>query len=141
MIKIPAYLSRQYSSFIIHQGVAPQKQQAGHAITLYFKLIIQDIAKCTNSPLQEQVFLKNKISPTRNIEICQENKLLEEPIAQQHGHETAKKDVLRSNGTGWTRKLQTYTKSKDSRLLSVEDVKSFLTWLAVEQNDVSRYVQ
>lgn len=35
---------------------------------------------------------------------------------------------------GWTRKFQTYTRSKDFRLLSVDDVKEFLTWLAVERN-------
>ncbi len=79
---------------------------------------------------------------------------------QSHDYETAK-EMLKSSGTdwtpvfsgltdaikirhyspstlktytGWTRKFQTYTRSKDSRLLSVEDVKSFLTWLAVEQN-------
>ena len=36
--------------------------------------------------------------------------------------------------SGWVRKLQTYTKSKDPRLVSVDDVKAFLTWLAVDQN-------
>lgn len=36
--------------------------------------------------------------------------------------------------TGWTRKFQAYTRSKNSALLEVEDVKAFLTWLAVEQN-------
>ncbi len=35
--------------------------------------------------------------------------------------------------SGWTRKFQTYTKSKDPSSVSVEDVKAFLTWLAVEQ--------
>ena len=35
--------------------------------------------------------------------------------------------------SGWVRKLQTYTKSKDPRLISVDDVKAFLTWLAVDQ--------
>jgi len=35
--------------------------------------------------------------------------------------------------SGWVRKLQTYTKSKDPRLVSVDDVKAFLTWLAVDQ--------
>ena len=38
--------------------------------------------------------------------------------------------------SGWTRKFQTYTKSKDPRLVSIDDVKAFLTWLAVDQ-DVS----
>jgi len=36
--------------------------------------------------------------------------------------------------TGWTRKFQTYVRSKDPTLISVEDVKAFLTWLAVEKN-------
>jgi len=38
--------------------------------------------------------------------------------------------------SGWVRKLRTYTKSKDPRLVSIDDVKAFLTWLAVDQ-DVS----
>ena len=36
----------------------------------------------------------------------------------------------------WTRKFQAFLKSKDPALVSVEDVKVFLTWLAVEK-DVS----
>ena len=35
--------------------------------------------------------------------------------------------------SGWTRKFQAYTKSKDPGLVSVEDVKAFLTWMAVEK--------
>ena len=35
--------------------------------------------------------------------------------------------------SSWVRKLQSFTKSKDPQLLSVDDVKDFLTWLAVEQ--------
>ncbi|WP_456385765.1 integron integrase [Desulfolithobacter sp.] len=35
--------------------------------------------------------------------------------------------------TGWARKFQSFTKSKDYRLLTVDDVKKFLTWLAVEK--------
>lgn len=34
---------------------------------------------------------------------------------------------------GWTRKFQTFLKSKDPGLVSVEDVKAFLTWLTVEK--------
>jgi site-specific recombinase XerD len=34
---------------------------------------------------------------------------------------------------GWIRKLQSYTKSKDPKLLSSSDVKDFLTFLAVKQ--------
>jgi integron integrase len=33
----------------------------------------------------------------------------------------------------WTRKFQTFTKSKDPRLLSMEDVKGFLSFLAVDR--------
>ncbi len=36
--------------------------------------------------------------------------------------------------SGWTRKFQIYVKSKDPSTVSVEDVKAFLTWLAVDQN-------
>jgi Phage integrase, N-terminal SAM-like domain len=36
--------------------------------------------------------------------------------------------------TCWTRKFQSYTKSKDSKLLTVDDVKALLTWLAVEKD-------
>jgi len=35
--------------------------------------------------------------------------------------------------SGWIRKFQTYTKSKDPSLIAVDDVKAFLTWLAVDQ--------
>ena len=34
---------------------------------------------------------------------------------------------------GWVRQLQSYTKSKDPKLLSSSDVKDFLTFLAVKQ--------
>ncbi len=36
--------------------------------------------------------------------------------------------------SGWVRKLRTYTKSKDPRLVSVDDVNAFLTWLAIDQS-------
>jgi len=36
--------------------------------------------------------------------------------------------------TGWIRKFKTFVKSKDPASVSVEDVKAFLTWLAVKQN-------
>lgn len=35
---------------------------------------------------------------------------------------------------GWTRKFQSFLKSKNIDSVSVEDVKEFLTWLAVKQN-------
>lgn len=35
--------------------------------------------------------------------------------------------------SGWTRKFQAYTKSKDPRLLTIDEVRAFLTWLAVDQ--------
>lgn len=82
-------------------------------------------------------------------------------MAPLHRHVTAENEMLKSSGnnwtpvfnglrnaikvrhyspstlktyTGWTRKFQAYTRSKNSALLEVEDVKAFLTWLAVEQN-------
>jgi len=35
--------------------------------------------------------------------------------------------------SGWLRQFQAYNKSKDPRLLSADDVKAFLTWLAVKR--------
>lgn len=35
--------------------------------------------------------------------------------------------------SAWTRKFQAYLKSKDPQLIVVQDVKDFLTWLAVDQ--------
>jgi integron integrase len=35
--------------------------------------------------------------------------------------------------TSWTRKFQTFLKSKNPQLIEVQDVKDFLTWLAVDQ--------
>ncbi len=35
--------------------------------------------------------------------------------------------------SGWTRKFQAYLQSKDPQLVAVQDVKEFLTWLAVDQ--------
>ena len=35
--------------------------------------------------------------------------------------------------TGWTRKLQAHVRSKDPALVTADDVKDFLSWLAVEQ--------
>lgn len=35
--------------------------------------------------------------------------------------------------SGWTRKFQAFTKSKDPRLASTDDVKAFLSWIAVER--------
>ena len=36
--------------------------------------------------------------------------------------------------SGWTRKFQTFLKSKDPSLVTTDDVKEFLSWLATEQN-------
>ncbi len=36
--------------------------------------------------------------------------------------------------SGWARKFQTYVKSKEPSSVSVEDVKAFLSWLAVERD-------
>ena len=34
---------------------------------------------------------------------------------------------------GWTQKFQTFTKSKESQLVSMDDVKGFLSFLAVDK--------
>lgn len=58
-----------------------------------------------------------------------EYKLLEDEIRLRHYSDK----TLRAYRT-WMRKFQAYTKSKQPDLLSTDDVKSFLTHLAVEKN-------
>jgi len=138
-----------------------QRKQAHHAVTLYFELVSQSAEKGANNPTQGQKSTGNQPACTRKEIFCQENKEVEDVKTLTNEPETTERKALKSNGadwTGvyndlknaikirhyspstlktyisWTRKFQTYTKSKDSRLLTVEDVKGFLTWLAVEKD-------
>ena len=138
-----------------------QRRQANHAVTLYFELVFRSVKKTKNNEPQEQKGTGNQTFHSRKELFCQENKQLESLSTVTHEPETSGSEVLKSSGTdwtavysdlenaikirhyspstlktytGWTRKFQTFTKSKDPRLLTVDDVKAFLTWLAVEKH-------
>ena len=138
-----------------------QRKQAHHAVELYFELVFRSAKKLENNEAQEQKGTGKQTFRTRRELFSQENKQLKSISTVTHEPETSKNEALKSSGTdwtavysglenaikirhyspstlktyiGWTRKFQTYTRSKDSRLLTVDDVKAFLTWLAVEKD-------
>ncbi len=138
-----------------------QRKQAHYAVKLYFGLVFPTEEKIVSNSPQKQVISDNLSSRTKEELICQENKQLDGKTPPTHTPAIPEKEVLKSSGadwtgvyndlkngikvrhyspstlktyTSWTRKFQTYTRSKDACLLTVEDVKAFLTWLAVEQN-------
>ncbi len=131
-----------------------QRKQAHHAVALYFEQVSQSAKKPENNAPQEEKGTGTQTVRTREELFSQENKHLEGISTVTHEPEISKKEVLKSSGTdwtamysgledaikirhyspstlktyiGWTRKFQTYTRSKDSRLLTVDDVKAFLT--------------
>lgn len=138
-----------------------QRKQAHLAVTLYIELVSQSAEKGANNPTQGQKSTVNQPACTGKEIFCLENKEVEDFKALTNEPETTEKKALKSNSSdwtgiyndlknaikirhyspstlktyiSWTRKFQIYTKSKDSRLLTVEDVKGFLTWLAVEKD-------
>lgn len=138
-----------------------QRKQAQHAVALYFELFFRSVKTHPNNESQVQKETGQQTLPNRIKIFSQENKQLETILTVSSEPEFPAKTVLKSRGTDWTavysgvenaikirhyspstlkvykswiRKFQSYTKSKDSRLLTVEDVKAFLTWLAVEQD-------
>ncbi len=109
---------------------------------------------------QRRIGIQPRRMRTRQGVFCQENKRLERNRAKPTQPVITEKIVGKSSGAdwtgvynelenaikvrhyshstlktymGWTRKFQAYTRSKDSSLLTVDDVKAFLTWLAVEK--------
>jgi len=134
------------------------RRQAHHAIVLYFKTISKpkiQAAQTVNAPLRrinqaiEAEKNRNGKSATliQSLPMTQDNKpplphhqevissgkdwiwiydKLESAIKVRH-YSPKTWHAYRT----WIRKLQTFTKSKDSSLLNIKDVKAFLTHLAV----------
>ena len=106
-----------------------QQKQAFHAISLYYELALVDLGK-------DDLF-KNK---NKNLSIKKEglkisgadwtpayNNLKAEISLRHYSPRT-----LRSY-TGWIRRFQDYSRSKDTKLLTSLDVKDYLTYLAVKR--------
>jgi integron integrase len=138
-----------------------QIRQAHHAVTLYCTSLYQAAGKLKNNHAQGPKGTTYLPAHNRTGKICQENKELQNSATCSHEPDIAEKERLITSGadwtgvykdlqnvikirhyspstlktyTGWTRKFQAFTKSKDPHLLTVEDVKAFLTWLAVEKH-------
>ena len=138
-----------------------QRKEAEDAVTLYFELVFQPAEKSANKESLEQSNTNRQSCHTLQNEFCQGNKGVENLSPQTREHVDIQEKTLKSSGadwsymydelknaiqlrhyspatlktyTSWARKFQTFTKSKDYRLLTVDDVKTFLTWLAVEEN-------
>ena len=112
----------QYSSQIV---------EASHAVRLYYQM-----AGKTKDPLpipanEPAPPSKQPLSTTRSEGepwISELAKLKEEIQVRHYSAKTL------SNYYGWARKFQTFVLSKSPALLDTEDVKRYLTWLAIERN-------
>ena len=138
-----------------------QIRQASHAVKLYCASLSQAHLKYTDTCELEDSGTTSFSPHSRTGSKCQENKELHHPDACSHEPSVADREQLKTSRadwtrvykelqsaiqirhyspstlktySGWTRKFQTFTKSKDPGLLTVEDVKEFLTWLAVEKH-------
>lgn len=139
------------------QSVQLQKQ-AEHAVRLYFSWV-KSMEKPQNFKSKDKSPQTTTISPNTYSDNRQEYKSLEVTPRLPEGITTKKKPVLQKGAdwtgvfadlnntirvrhysratlktyTGWVRKFQTFTESKDPTLLGIEDVKQFLTSLAVQK--------
>ena len=141
-----------------NQPVQLQKQ-AEQAVGLYFALG-QTLKKQQDLKDTDKTSHPTRISSNTYSKNIQENNPLE-PVSPQSEGLTGKKKTLQKKGadwtgafaelnnsirvrhysrstlktyTGWVRKFQAFTESKDPALLNTEDVKAFLTSLAVKKN-------
>ncbi len=136
------------------------RNQARRGVNLYFQCFYQARVQEPGYSVSRQDFTTDLSKRTENNLSCQENGNLETFERQTTDSASGSRQILKSNGadwtelykklentikirhyspatlktyTGWARKFQTFTKSKDYRLLTKDDVKSFLTWLSVEK--------
>ena len=106
-----------------------QQKQAFHAISLYYELGLIDSGKDNLLKDKKQNFSikKEGLKPSGANWVPVYDSLKNEISLRHYSPKT-----LRSY-TGWVRRFQDYTKSKDTRLLTSVDVKDYLTFLAVKR--------
>jgi len=129
-----------------------QRKQAHHAVTLYFELMFHSAKNSGNKAPQKQKASREQLTRTKKQLFNQENKQLGSIPTGANKPGITENKILKSSGTdwtavysglenaikirhyspstlktykSWTRKFQTYTRSKDFRLLSVDDVRRF----------------
>jgi integrase len=106
-----------------------QQRQASDAISLFYEIALSNSKNkiATKNNYNETKLKKNQFKLTNADWISVYNDLNAEIKLRHYSPKTLK------SYRGWIRKLQSYTKSKDPKLLSSSDVKDFLTFLAVKQ--------
>ena len=135
-----------------------QQKQANEAIHIYYELIRSEPGNNTSEPAKhppksegvreaqysyQAASLQSKLQiDTSKRDSSQNNPALTgvrgnwQPVYKQLSNEIKVRHyspkTLKSY-THWARKLQYFTKSKDTALLSTDDVKDFLTYLTVEK--------
>jgi len=109
--------------------IQQQQKQAFHAISLYFELGLINSEKdgLFKDKKQNLSIKKGGLKISRANWTLVYNNLKAEISLRHYSPKT-----LRSY-TGWVRRFQDYTRSKDPGLLSSSDVKDFLTFLAVKK--------
>jgi site-specific recombinase XerD len=131
-------MSRQslflFSQKLKEKNQSPQQvKQASDAIAIYYE--IQEQKKKTRHEVHQvnektsKFSIKKEPPKKRNADWTAVFKGLESEIKLRH---YSPKTLV--SYRGWSRKLQSFVKSKDPGLLSTQDVKAFLTHLAVDRN-------
>jgi integron integrase len=132
-----------------------QRKQARHAIVVYGTMLSSTPGKTTSGSTYEHTNHSSFNGPTRNNKLCQENRgvagkessAYQGGLRKEYGADWTKlyqdfqnaiklrhySPATLKTYTGWTRKFQAFTRSKHPDLLAVEDVKNFLTYLAVDK--------
>jgi integron integrase len=121
---LPSFISKLQEK---KQGI-PLQKQAHAAIRLYYSF---GSPAPTLKPVPQKaspVPSEDKKSKTKNADWTAVFEKLNDEIKIRHYSPRTLKTY-----SGWTRKFQTFVKSKDQHLLSTDDVKKYLTYLAVER--------
>ena len=107
-----------------------QQEQAQHAIHLYYALVNNESGggKLNQAAVQSQ---DTTYKPTLTSEQTAWEKIYSDLDAAIKVRHYSPKTY--QSYAGWTRQLQTFTRQKAPALLTIDDVKSFLTHLAVER--------
>ena len=107
-----------------------QQKQAHAAISLYYAVDFSSntITKTASAPQSAPLPTKAEGPKAKNADWTPVFQKLKAEIKLRHYSPRTLKTY-----TGWARQFQAFTKSKDSRLLTSNDVKEFLTFLAVER--------
>ena len=106
-----------------------QIKQAFHAISLFYELDLRsNVNVDSHKDNNEKISIKKSSIKLKNADWRPAFETLKNEISLRH----YSKKTLRSY-KGWVSRLQDYTKSKDLQLLTPQDVKDYLTFLAVEK--------